>query len=60
MLSPETYRQVFNNIREALVYLDRGGIIREANRKAAELFGGAKKDLIGRRFTDIGIFSPKQ
>jgi len=60
VLSPETYKQLFNSIQDALVYLDRDGVIREVNRKAVRLFGGTKRELLGRHFTEIGIFSPEE
>lgn len=58
--SEEKFRNIFENANDAMLYMDRFGKIIEANRKAAEVFGGEKKDLIGKNFARVGIFSPRE
>jgi len=53
------YKHIFENAHDAMVCLDTRGYIIEASKKAIKFFGGTKRELIGKHFTKIGIFSPK-
>jgi PAS domain S-box-containing protein len=57
--SEEKFRNIFENANDAMIYLDRSGRILDVNRKAVEVFGGSKKELLGKHFTKVGIFSPR-
>ncbi len=55
--SEEKFQNIFESVADGLIYLDRSGKILDVNRKAVEIFGGSKEELLGKRFTKIGIFS---
>ncbi len=57
--SEEKFRSMFENANDAMIHLDGSGRILEVNRKAEEVFGGSKKEVLGKHFTKIGIFSIK-
>jgi PAS domain S-box-containing protein len=58
--SEEKFRSIFEGVADGVIYLDKYGKILNVNRKAFEIFGGSAEELLGKRFTEIGIFSPKQ
>jgi len=49
--SEEKFRSIFENANDALMYLDRSGRILDVNRRAIEVFGGMREELIGKHFT---------
>ncbi len=53
------FRNIFESANDCMIYLDRSGRILDVNRKALEVFGGSKKELLGKHFTRVGIFSPR-
>ncbi|MCX6819153.1 MAG: PAS domain S-box protein [Candidatus Aenigmarchaeota archaeon] len=53
-------RNIFDGVNDALIYLDSSGTIIDINKKAVQIFGGTPKELVGRDFTEIGIFSPEE
>ena len=57
--SEQIFRDIFEGVKDAIIYLDKKGFIINANKMAVEIFGGTKEELIGKRFTKIGIFSLK-
>lgn len=57
--SEEKYRNIFENANDAMICLDRSGRILDVNRKAVEVFGGSKEELMGKHFTKVGVFSPR-
>jgi len=57
--SEEKFRKIFDSANDALIYLDRSGRILDVNRKAVQVFGGPKKELVGRHFTKVSILSPR-
>jgi len=57
--SEEKYRNIFENANDAMIYLDRSGRILDVNKKAVEVFGGSKEELLGKHFTKVGVFSPR-
>ncbi|UCC79679.1 MAG: PAS domain S-box protein [Candidatus Zixiibacteriota bacterium] len=52
-------RYIFENVNDAMIYLDKKGFITEVNKEAVRIFGGLKEELVGSHFTNIGIFSPE-
>ncbi|MFQ6065251.1 MAG: PAS domain S-box protein, partial [Candidatus Bathyarchaeia archaeon] len=51
------FKNIFESASDAMIYLDKSGRILDANPKAVEVFGGSKKELLGKHFTRVGIFS---
>jgi PAS domain S-box-containing protein len=58
--SEEKFRNIFENANDAIIYLDRYGRIREVNRRAVEVFGRTKEEVVGKHFTKIGFFPIKE
>ncbi len=58
--SEKRFKGIFESVDDGLVYLDASGRIIEVNRKAVEIFGGSKEELLGKRFTKIGVLSLKE
>jgi|GEM_PF-616058 len=58
--SEERFKGIFESVDDGLVYLDAFGRIIEVNRKAVEIFGGSKEELLGKHFTKIGVLSLKE
>jgi len=57
--SEQKFRNIFESASDAMIYLDRTGRILDVNQKAISVFGGSKKELVGKHFTKVGILSPK-
>jgi len=57
--SEEKFRNIFESANDCMIYLDRSGRILEVNRKAVQVFGGSKKELLGKHFTRAGVFHPR-
>jgi PAS domain S-box-containing protein len=57
--SEKKFKGIFESAGDGLIYLDAFGRILDANRKALEIFGGAKEEVLGKHFTKIGILSLK-
>jgi PAS domain S-box-containing protein len=57
--SGEKFRKIFENANDCMLYLDKSGRILEVNRKAMEVFGGSKKELLGKHFAKVGVISPR-
>ena len=55
----EKFKNIFESANDAMIYLDRSGRILDVNRKAVEVFGGSKKELVEKHFTKVGVFSPR-
>jgi PAS domain S-box-containing protein len=58
--SEEKLRNIFEKANDGLIYLDKKGRILDVNKKATEFFGGSKKEMLGKNFTKIGLFHPKE
>jgi PAS domain S-box-containing protein len=56
--SEERFRNIFENANDGMVYLNESGKIIDVNRKAVEMFGGSKEELLEKHFMNLGIFSP--
>jgi PAS domain S-box-containing protein len=57
--SEKKFRGLFERANDGFIYLDNFGKISDCNKKTAKIFGGTKKDLLGKNFTKLGIFSAK-
>lgn len=57
--SEENFRNIFENANDTMIFLDIYGRIFDANKKAVEVFGGSKEELLGKHFTKVGVFSPR-
>ncbi|MFB0524021.1 MAG: PAS domain S-box protein [Phycisphaerae bacterium] len=57
--SEKKFKGIFEHANDGIVYLDSSGKILDVNKKAVQLFGGSKKEIINKDFTKIGIFSRK-
>jgi len=42
-----------------MIYLDSSGRILDVNKKAMEVFGGSKKEVLDKHFAKAGVFSPR-
>jgi len=56
--SEEKFKDIFESANDCIVYLDRSGKILDVNKKAVEVFGGSKKELLGKHLTKTGVVSP--
>lgn len=56
----EKYRNLFENATDGIAYIDRLGIITDVNKKAVEIFGGTRKELIGKHFTKLGVLNLRE
>lgn len=57
--SGENYRRLFESANDALIYGDLTGRIIEVNKRAEELAGMKKEEVIGKPFWKLGLVSPK-
>ncbi|HEY5532586.1 MAG TPA: PAS domain S-box protein [Candidatus Anoxymicrobiaceae bacterium] len=57
--SDERYRQLYENISEAVFAYDDDAVLTGMNRKAAEMLGYTEEELLGRRIRDLGIIHPE-
>jgi len=55
--SEENFRNIFDSANDCMIYLNRFGRILDVNKKAVQVFGGSKKEVLGKHFTRLGIFS---
>ncbi|NQT79583.1 MAG: PAS domain S-box protein [Candidatus Aminicenantes bacterium] len=55
----EKLKNIFESVSDGLIYLDRTGKILDVNKKAVQIYGGQKKELLGKHFTKLGLFSYK-
>jgi PAS domain S-box-containing protein len=57
--SEEKFRNIFENATDGMVYLDTRGRIVDVNESAVRMFGGTRKELLGKHFSKIGVFPKK-
>jgi PAS domain S-box-containing protein len=55
--SYEKFMNIFQEASDGFIYLDQSGRILDVNKQALQIFGGSKEILLGKHFTNIGIFS---
>jgi PAS domain S-box-containing protein len=57
MESEEKYKSLFENANDALVYGDLAGKILDINRKAEEIAGKKREEILGKHFSRLGLVS---
>jgi len=57
--SEEKFRSIFESANDCMIYLDIYGKILDVNEKTVEVFGGSKKELLGKHFTRLGVISSR-
>lgn len=57
--SEEKFRTIFENANDVIVYLEEFGIVADVNRRAEDIFGYEREELIGRKFTDVPFLGPE-
>ncbi len=55
----DTFRTIFENIKDEIVYLDRYGKILDVNNRIEDIFGYKREDVIGKNFTKLKFFGLK-
>jgi two-component system sporulation sensor kinase A len=55
----EKFRKIFENANDCFIYLNTQGTILDVNKKAAQVFGGLREELIGKHFLKTGVVSAK-
>ncbi len=58
--SEERYRGLYESSPISLTVTDSKGVILNVNSASEKIFGFNKTEVIGKRYTDLGIFSPQQ
>jgi len=53
------FRSIFESTGDGLISLDFSGRILDANGEALRIFGGSKEEVLGKHFTEFGVFSLK-
>ncbi len=56
----EKFRSIFDNASDGILFLDTSGRILNVNESVVRIFGDSSDELVGRRFSDIGVLSPEQ
>ena len=57
--SEERFRKIFESATDCMIFLDKSGRILDVNKKAVEVFGGTKEELLGKHFAKVGVVSFK-
>ncbi|MEM3608818.1 MAG: PAS domain S-box protein [Candidatus Bathyarchaeia archaeon] len=55
--SENKYRTLFESANDSLILLDTSGRIVDVNKRAGEVFGGSKEELLGKHFTEVNVYS---
>lgn len=55
--SENKYRTLFESANDSLILLDASGRIVDVNKRAGEVFGGSKEELLGKHFTEVNVYS---
>lgn len=58
--SEERFRGIFESVNDLMIYADTKGIIMDVNRKALEIAGKKREDVVGRHFSQIDILPLKE
>lgn len=58
--SEKKFKSIFEHGNDGIVYLDGEGTILDVNKRAAQIFGGPKKEVLNKRFTELDIFSANE
>lgn len=54
--SEEEFRNLFENAKDGLIFLDKLGRILKVNERAVQIFGGSRKEVLGKHFIKLGVF----
>jgi PAS domain S-box-containing protein len=57
--SEEKFRNIFESANDCFIFLNTLGTILDVNKKATQVFGGRKEELIGKHFLKLGVVSAK-
>lgn len=57
--SEELFRNIFENAKDGLIFLDKYGKILKVNEQAVQIFGGLRREVLGKHFTKLGVFPLK-
>jgi PAS domain S-box-containing protein len=57
--SVERYRTTFESVNDAIIRLNKSGKIIDINDRVTDIFGYTRDEVIGKNFSKLGIFSPK-
>ena len=57
--SEARFRAIFENVNDEIVYLDIHGNIVAINKKVVDIFGLKPEEVIGKNFTELGMFAPE-
>lgn len=57
--SEQKYRGLFESTTDGIIVLDARGEIFDANKRALELLGFEREDMIGSNFLNLGLLTPK-
>ena len=58
-LNASRLRTIFDNARDVIIYVDTRGRFLDVNKRVEDVFGYKPEELIGRRFTRVGILRLK-
>lgn len=58
--SEKRYRGLYESSPNSLTVTNSKGVILNVNSATEKIFGFTKREVIGKKFTDLGIFSPEQ
>lgn len=58
--SEEKFRKIFEDALDSMVFLSPAGKILDVNKKALETVGLTRQEVVGKHFTKLKIFSPKE
>ena len=54
--SEEKFRSIFESANDYIICLDVSGTVCDVNERTIEAFGGAREELVGKKFTELDIF----
>ncbi|MFO8101201.1 MAG: PAS domain S-box protein [Dehalococcoidia bacterium] len=52
--SEEKFREIFDNVNDEIMYIDKTGKVLDVNRQLKDIFGYEPEEVIGRNFTEFG------
>jgi len=58
--SEERFKNILQSANDCIVFADKHGKILDVNEKGVEMYGGQKKELIGRTITKLTVFAPSE
>jgi PAS domain S-box-containing protein len=58
--SESKFKNIFENATDCIIHFDCYGRILDVNKKAVEIFGGKKQELLGKHFTKLNVYPPRE